>query len=222
MVEAALRQTREPGLGQIAHVEVGVQAETERHGGITAVVHRGGDLQGRGHRAQLHLQTEGEGIGLQRFVGAGEAEAHTALILEQLKLPGKIPGEAVLLEGMVDAIHRQHISGQVSADRKQHRNAAANAFARIGVTVLVEIQDLPPPARPTTHQTTPLGNDSQPITAAGMHEVPVGVGGRLLGEGHGHPPMRGGSFIHLASRSAFVGAAADLRLSSHCSNAAFT
>ena len=35
-------------------------------------------------------------------------------------------------------------------------------------------------------------------------------------------PERGGSSIHLASRSAFVGAAADFRLSSHCSSAAFT
>ena len=35
-------------------------------------------------------------------------------------------------------------------------------------------------------------------------------------------PERGGSFIHLASRSTFVGAAADLRPSNHCSNAAFT
>ena len=88
-------------------------------------------------------------------------------------------------------VHRQHIIGQVAADRKQHRNAAANAFAGIGVAVLIEIQDLPSAAHPTADQSTPLRNDPQPITAAGMHKVPVGVGGRLLGEGHGHPPERG-------------------------------
>ena len=87
----------------------------------------------------------------------------------------------MLLEGVVDAIHRQHISGQVAADRKQDWNATANAFAGIGVTVLVEIQNLPSCANPPADLTTPLGDDSQLVTTAGMREVPVDVGGRLLG-----------------------------------------
>jgi hypothetical protein len=57
----------------------------------------------------------------------------------------------MLLQRVVLTINLEQIPGQVPTDRKQHRDPAANAVRRIGVTLLVEINDFAPLAAPLAH-----------------------------------------------------------------------
>ena len=173
VVETALRQARETCLGQIAHIEVGMQPKTEGHGGIAAVLNGGGDLQRIRDRPQLHFHPEGKGIGRQGGLAAGQTQPHPVLIVKQLQLPGKIASEPMLFERVVDAIYREHIPRQIPTDGKQHRNATANALGGVGVALLIEVQQLPSATTPTADQSPTFGDDPQLISAGGMHEVPV-------------------------------------------------
>ena len=193
MIEAALRQTGEPGLSQVTHVEIRMQPEAEGHRRSAAVVDGGADLQSTVNWPHVHLHQKGEGISLEGFIGAGEAETNPALVVKQLQCPGKIPGKAVLLERVVDPIDREHVAGKIAADRKQHRNTAADAVRRIGITLLIEIKHLALTATPLADDSSPLRDDPQPVTAGGVHILPVGIGSGLLGEGHRHPPRCGKS-----------------------------
>ena len=187
MIQTTLRQTGESGLGQIAHVEIRVQPEAEGHRLIAAVVNRGADLEGHGHRPHLHVHHKGKGIGRKGVVGAAQAEAHAALVIQQLQLPGEIAGKTMLLEGVINTIHLKQIAGKIAADREQNWNAPANAFGRVGVTLLVEIEHLTLTTAPFTDDAAPFGNDPQTIAGLGMDILPMGIGSGLLGEGHGHP-----------------------------------
>ena len=187
VIQTTLRQTGEPGLAQIADIEIRVQPEAEGHRLIAAVVNRGADLEGHGHRSHLHLHQESEGIGREGLVRAAQAETHTALIIQQLQLPGEIASKAVLFEGVINAIHLQQITGEIAADRKQNRDPSTDAFGRVGITLLVEIEHLTLPTTPLADDAAPLWNDPQTISDFRMDVLPMGIGSGLLGESHGHP-----------------------------------
>ena len=93
----------------------------------------------------------------------------------------------MLFEGVINTIHLQQITGKIAADREQDGDAPANAFGRVGVTLLVEIEHLTLTTAPFADDAAPFGNDPQTITGLGMDILPMGIGSGLLGEGHGHP-----------------------------------
>ena len=164
-----------------------MKPEAEGHRLIAAVVNRGADLEGHGHRPHLHLHHKGKGIGRKGVVGAAQAETHAALVIQQLQLPGEIASKTMLFEGVINTFHLQQVTREIAADREQNWNAPANAFGRVGVTLLVEIEHLTLTTAPFTDDAAPFWNDPQTIAGLRMDILPMGIGSGLLGEGHGHP-----------------------------------
>ena len=70
MIQAAVCQTCQAGLGQVADVEVRMQTKAEGHLRGTAVLDGGGDLQRPRRWTHIHHNQKCKGVGLQRFLGA--------------------------------------------------------------------------------------------------------------------------------------------------------
>ena len=110
MIQAFFRQSLEAHALQAGKIEVGVQAETERHprrlralGGAgrpplrgASVLHLRGELEGLPCQAGFQPQPEAERIGRLRHRAVGQLHRHATAIGEWLKLPGQIAGEAML------------------------------------------------------------------------------------------------------------------------------
>ena len=126
----------------------------------------------------------------------------------------------MLNQPVIHTIDREPILREIAADRKQHRDPSPDALGRVGIAFLVEIQHLPTAATPSTDEASPLRDDPQPISTAGMNKFPMGIGSSLVGQGHLR--RKRGVADQIATGSASVGADTDSRPCNHSCKAAFT
>ena len=152
---------------------------------VAPVLDSGADVQHPSRQPDLHGQAEGEGVGRQGLGGVRELEHQAAPIGKGLELPGQLAGKTMLAQVEIALGQGQAVIGQATGDRKQHREATPHRLTGIEKARFIEIHQLVAATTPTADQATPFGHHPQQITAGRIAELPMGIGGLTLLEGHG-------------------------------------
>ncbi len=129
-------------------------------------------------------EQEGKGIGLERLRRVGEQQLNAATVGQRLHLPGQLPGKAVLSDGEGALGQGQLVVREAAGDREQHREAAPHRLTRTEETLQIQVHHLAIAAAPAADQATALGHEPQKIAAAGIAELPVGIGSVALDQRH--------------------------------------